>query len=338
MLLKEAGVRVTRDGQVVALGSEEYDDFADDQSRILPDSLLYNDQNGRDRYEPEDSTLVSGYEHQHNVESVEEQQDRLYDEAIEKWTNFDAQHAVPSAEEEVGLVQNGFSSSQQDISSPRSSVSTDAAEMLLPPHLTSYTHNNSSPLLGRDMTNDKDFRRESLASILAPSLSSSVARKHSLRGSLHSIPAIVEEEPEPKPEPQVDPEAEPEALIDAERHNCRLPIKIFGEEVVACILSVKVKCRERGLDHLCGAVKAACNLAREKRLEQLGDIMEDSNLSDESSDEESDSNDYKCIMFVKATLMMLQEAIMDSRELIIDKTIEIWQNLNGKCYRSWKSC
>lgn len=179
------------------------------------------------------------------------------------------------------------------------------------------------------MANDKDFRRESLASMLAPSLSSSVARKHSLRGSVHSIPAIIEEEP--KREPQVDPEAEPETLIDAERHNCRLPIKIFGEEVVACILSVKVKCRERGLDHLCGAVEAACNLARENRLEQIGDIMEDSNLSDDGSyDDEYDNDDDKCVLFVKATLMMIQEAIMDSREIIIDKTIEIWENLNGK--------
>lgn len=331
MLLKEAGVRVTRDGQVVALGSEDYDDFViDNQSRILPDSLTYNEHDSRDRYEPEDSTLVSNLEQQLNVESVEEQQDRLYDEAIEKWTNFDAQHAVPSAEEgEMGLVQNDSMLSHQSTSSPRSSVSTDAAEMLLPPHLTSYAHNNSSPLLGRDMANDKDFRRESLASMLAPSLSSSVARKHSLRGSVHSIPAIVEEEP--KREPQVDPEAEPETLIDAERHNCRLPIKIFGEEVVACILSVKVKCRERGLDHLCGAVKAACNLARENRLEQIGDIMEDSNLSDDGSyDDEYDNDDDKCVLFVKATLMMIQEAIMDSRELIIDKTIEIWENLNGK--------
>ena len=242
--------------------------------------------------------------------------------------------------------------------------------MLLPPHLTSYGGHNDGGLLvgGREMilhdsnehpgTEDMeksaiDLQRVSMSDLMAPSLSASVARKHSLRGMIttddEQVPIIeeeleqVEEEHEDK-EPslpskkkkELDPECVPEPLIDAERDNCRVPISVFGEEVTACVLSVKVKCREYGLKQVAESVQVTNMLVENNELYRLDELMEDPNYIDDSSSEASSNNDdyeeetRRICLFVKAVLMMIQEAIMDSRESIISMTIAIWKDMDCK--------
>ncbi|KAI9244556.1 hypothetical protein BDA99DRAFT_577124 [Phascolomyces articulosus] len=379
-LLQQANIQITRDGRVVAAGSAgaiEYEED-DDDNDMIPQSLrepAYPNNNSneeldmnrhhhRHHHDEDSTTLISSYPGDNNGnESQQEiqQQDRLYDE-IEKWTNFDAYSTPPApASSNEGISQNDSTTHQ---SSPTSSLSTDAAEMLLPPHLTSYGGHNdgSSPLIGRDMmvqdgsehhhhtltTKDMekstiDIRRVSMSDLMAPSLSASVARKHSLRGM---IPAeeqsILEEEQEQEPLPakkkkELDPDCVPEPLIEAERDNCRVPICVFGEDVVACVLSVKVKCREYGLKQVAESVQVAGMLVENNEFHRFDEIMEDPNFIDDSSSESSSSNNNeeeetrRISMFIKAVLMMIQEAVMDSRESIISMTIEIWKDLNVIC-------
>ncbi|KAI8146629.1 hypothetical protein BJV82DRAFT_599266 [Fennellomyces sp. T-0311] len=334
-LLQQANIHITRDGRVVPAGNDnsEYDD-----SDIIPESLRtpYSAdlQHDEPKHDHEDSTLISYHGHQ------DPHADRLYDDVLEKWTNVDSYISPPANE---GISQNDSTTHQ---SSPTSSLSTDIGETLLPPHLTSYGH-NSSALIGNDMLEDVmekpiDLQRVSMSDLMAPSLSASVARKHSLRGfslTEEEIEHEVQQARVQKPKKELDPDCVPEPLIDAERANCRVPIRVFGEDVVACVLSVKVKCREYGLKQVAESVKTACALVENNEIHRLDEIIEDPNYSgsDDSSSETSSNNDdvdediRRNAMFVKATLMMIQEAMMDSRESIIGMTIDIWKDLNVAC-------
>ncbi|KAI9490222.1 hypothetical protein BDB00DRAFT_562985 [Zychaea mexicana] len=384
-LLEQANIHITRDGRVVPAGNSngvivgaEYED--DDEIDIIPESLRgpsypSNESDDMIRH-PEavskhhhdnenDTTLISHHDnindddndyHRHHHSNPETtQQDRLYDEAIEKWTNFDAYITPPHNE---GISQNDSTTHQ---SSPTSSLSTDAAEMLLPPHLTSYGGHNSNSLIGREMVVEDDntdgglekpidLQRVSMSDLMAPSLSASVARKHSLRGMTteeqqqffeHQVDeARIQQKLQqvPKKEP-LDPECVPEPLIDAERANCRVPIRVFGEDIVTCVLSVKVKCREYGLKQIAESVKLACAFVENNELHRLDELVDDphhTSLSDDSSSETSIGEDYeedirRTAMFTKAALMMVQEAVMDSRESIISMTIDIWKDVNAIC-------
>ncbi|CDH51167.1 flagellar associated protein [Lichtheimia corymbifera JMRC:FSU:9682] len=329
-LLIRANIRITHDGRIAPADSND-DELDDDQvdEALASGSMVapYPDDDAPAKHGMEDCTLID------NEQSMP--QDDLYDEAIEKWTNFDAHAAPPSA---------------GDQSSPTSSLSTNAAEMLLPPHLTSYGHDTT--LIAREDEDDDTQVKEKPAhhQVLSPSLSAAVAKKHSLRGGgLDAVgpapaasaapvaPAIEEEEKQPEPESTpIDPECMPEPLIDAERSNCRIPIRVFGEQVVACILSVKVKCREHGLNSIADTVKSACLLAETNQLNQLEDLMmhpndDDGDSNDSAMNEEYDDETCRNALFIRASLMMIQEAIMDSREHIINLTLGIWRDVNDLC-------
>ncbi|KAL0093142.1 hypothetical protein F4703DRAFT_1730073 [Phycomyces blakesleeanus] len=145
------------------------------------------------------------------------------------------------------------------------------------------------------------------------SLSSSVAVKHlarrestmmsnnSLNNSLNNNSHRSARNPSLEP---IDPDSIPETLIEEERQSCKAAIQVFGEEVVACVLSVKVKCRERGLTWVAMNIKKAFTLAQEENLDKLRK---------------------------DASLIMIQEAVMDSRESILNMGIAIWQDLNDFC-------
>lgn len=87
----------------------------------------------------------------------------------------------------------------------------------------------------------------------------------------------------------VDPESIPEPIMDEERIPYTLPIEIFGEDTVACVLSIKAICRKRGLT----------------QIEQH--IIQQANQD-----------------VVHATLLMMQEAVMDSREAIVCQAMDVW--------------
>ncbi|KAI9313238.1 hypothetical protein BX666DRAFT_1981026 [Dichotomocladium elegans] len=317
-LLKDANIRITRDGRVVP--AERYDD-ADADMVAQP----YENELVSSRQETISDPMITDYNEQRCMP-----QDDLYDEAIEKWTNFDA--LQPSQTSPTG------EDSMTRQSSPASSLSTNAADMLLPPHLTSY---GQDTLIGDDHhEHHHDHHHDNVGKpihLVSPSLSAAVARKHSLRGNVNLDMDIVET---PEESSAVDPECVPEPLIDAERANCRIPIRVFGEQVVACILSVKVKCREHGLHSVADAVKSACLLAETNQLDQIGDLMKCPDDEDEESSSTISTStggaDYdeatnRNAMFIKATLMMIQEAIMDSREHIINLTVDIWRDVNDLC-------
>ncbi|KAG2192917.1 hypothetical protein INT46_009323 [Mucor plumbeus] len=87
----------------------------------------------------------------------------------------------------------------------------------------------------------------------------------------------------------MDPESIPEPIMDEERIPYTLPIEIFGEDTVACVLSIKAICRKRGLT----------------QIEQH--IIQQANQD-----------------VVHATLLMMQEAVMDSREAIVCQAMDVW--------------
>ncbi|KAK4513166.1 uncharacterized protein ATC70_012961 [Mucor velutinosus] len=88
----------------------------------------------------------------------------------------------------------------------------------------------------------------------------------------------------------MDPESIPEPIMDEERIPYTLPIEIFGEDTVACILSIKAICRKRGLTQI-----------EQHMIQQTA------------------SQDV-----VHATLLMMQEAVMDSREAIVCQAMDVW--------------
>lgn len=94
----------------------------------------------------------------------------------------------------------------------------------------------------------------------------------------------------------VDPETIPEPLTEDDIESCELSIEQFGEDIVACIMSVKVKCRQNGLN----------------QLSQLIEQKEDQDLE-----------------FIQASLLMIGEAVTDSRESIFNQAIQLWKELHG---------
>ncbi|KAL0137140.1 hypothetical protein V8B55DRAFT_1545819 [Mucor lusitanicus] len=88
----------------------------------------------------------------------------------------------------------------------------------------------------------------------------------------------------------MDPESIPEPIMDEERIPYTLPIEIFGEDTVACVLSIKAVCRKRGLTQI-----------EQHMIQQAA------------------SQDV-----VHATLLMMQEAVMDSREAIVCHAMDVW--------------
>ncbi|CAO3623139.1 unnamed protein product [Mucor fragilis] len=108
--------------------------------------------------------------------------------------------------------------------------------------------------------------------------------------------------PESSPEPAVivDPETIPEPLTADDLESCELAIDQFGEDLVANIMSVKVKCRQNGLNQL-NALIASTHV------------------------EENQSKQTK--KFIHASILMIQEAIMDSREFIFNRAIQSWKHI-----------
>ncbi|RCI02947.1 hypothetical protein CU098_012413, partial [Rhizopus stolonifer] len=117
----------------------------------------------------------------------------------------------------------------------------------------------------------------------------------SARIPIHQVP--VEKAPLEQKQVPEDPELVPEPLTADDIESCELAIDQFGQELVARIMSVKVKCRQNGLN-------------------QLSDLIQ----QQESSD----------LQFIQASISMIQEAIMDSRESIFNQAIQSWKTLFGK--------
>ncbi|CAO3596685.1 unnamed protein product [Absidia cylindrospora] len=112
----------------------------------------------------------------------------------------------------------------------------------------------------------------------------------------------------------------PEAIMDEERATYGPALAVFGESTVACVLDMKSKCRERGLHQIQQCIGAAYQLAETHALGQLPRLFKDDAIDCDG--------DGLSAYLVNATLMMFQEAIMDSRELIVSLAIQIWQQLN----------
>ncbi|CAO3685436.1 unnamed protein product [Rhizopus stolonifer] len=133
---------------------------------------------------------------------------------------------------------------------------------------------------------------------------------------------MISEFDKPRYEDSVDTESVPEAIMDEERELFSLPIQLFGEEMIAKILCVKSKYRGEGLDGLKVSVETAYKLAQDNQLEKLYMIFEEEIMCDPIS---------LAINFINSSLMLIQEAVMDSRESMVLDTIAIWHNLNSFC-------
>ncbi|GAA5810298.1 hypothetical protein MFLAVUS_003718 [Mucor flavus] len=169
-----------------------------------------------------------------------------------------------------------------------------------------------------------------------------------------NIPTMIEEEEEnddanefeqdefepDEPVKYIDPESIPEPIMDEERGPYTLAIQVFGEDIVACVLSIKAKCRGRGLGMIEQRIESVQNLARNNQLEDLctmiyfdkNRIVEDFEYDDDDDDDMAlDSITRSISNFINATLMMIQEAVMDSREPIVTLAITTWHQLNDFC-------
>lgn len=135
----------------------------------------------------------------------------------------------------------------------------------------------------------------------------------------HNIPITIDEEEEEEEEEEyIDPESIPEPIMDEERGPYTLAIQVFGEQVVACVLSIKVKCRGRGLGLIEQRIESVQNYHHSNELNELVYFEK----RDTETKQRAISN------FINATLMMIQEAIMDSREPIVTMAISTWHQLN----------
>ncbi|KAI7864753.1 hypothetical protein BDF14DRAFT_1884035 [Spinellus fusiger] len=290
-MLKQAMIQMTQDGRVIPLESTDGYGYEEDigQEDILPASYLSSIPNTPNDTHPtgESMTLVNYEPH----EDRNAREDRLFDEAIEKWTSFDI------------------------LSTPTTQDDRQLGDIL--------TH---SPVQTPSSPSYPSFDKRALFAPEA-SLSSSVAVKHLARRES----TIITKGCKPSQD-FIDPDSVPETLIEEERESCKAAIQVFGEEVVACVLSVKVKCRERGLNRVATSIKAACHLAQEEQLDQLCQLIYQ-NAESALDDQEQEYDEYmrESVRFVKASLTMIQEAVMDSRESILNMAITIWQDLNDFC-------
>ncbi|KAI8985964.1 hypothetical protein BDB01DRAFT_849801 [Pilobolus umbonatus] len=121
---------------------------------------------------------------------------------------------------------------------------------------------------------------------------------------------------------EIDPESIPEPIMDEERGPYTLAIRVLGEEIVASVLSIKAKCRGRGLGLIEKRIESAQQMARNNEMEEFYLMHEvEDNL-------EMDPITQSVADFVNAVLMMIQEAVMDSREPIVSLAISTWHQLN----------
>ncbi|RCI04153.1 hypothetical protein CU098_000103, partial [Rhizopus stolonifer] len=149
--------------------------------------------------------------------------------------------------------------------------------------------------------------------------------------SSNTIPQPTMIPPEPAKQDEVDPDTIPEPIMDEERIPYTLPIHIFGEEIVACVLSVKAKCRGRGLGQIEQKIEAIQQLAQNNQLEELSFMIYFDDPYEEEEVHDMDKVTRSISHFVNATLMMIQEAVMDSREPIVSLAITTWHQLNDVC-------
>ncbi|KAI8388725.1 uncharacterized protein BYT42DRAFT_244737 [Radiomyces spectabilis] len=204
--------------------------------------------------------------------------------------------------------------------SPAVTVSTDLAAMLMPPYLTSYQA-DIKPVYDDGIALQEDEHSEYISATHQVSNVDALASSENAQLAGLSCPEADNDEPE--------------MILDEEREIYSSSIMVFGENCVACILSVKAKYRERGLDHIENCIQAANHLAMENKMEQIDDIMdrvsnEDITMIDGDS-WTSDKSARKCSVFVNGSLLMIQEVIMDSRETIVNMAIAIWRQLNRFC-------
>ncbi|KAI7895464.1 uncharacterized protein EV154DRAFT_495006 [Mucor mucedo] len=143
-----------------------------------------------------------------------------------------------------------------------------------------------------------------------------------------------------------DPESIPEPIMDEERGPYTIAIQVFGEDIVACVLSMKAKCRTRGLGLIEQRIESVQSLARDNQLDDLCTMIYFDqqnhapyhNMNDDDDDDEEEEDEMaldtvtrSISNFINATLMMIQEAVMDSREPIVSLAITTWHHLNDFC-------
>ncbi|KAK4519903.1 Oxysterol-binding protein 4 [Mucor velutinosus] len=197
-----------------------------------------------------------------------------------------------SREEDVGFLHENTIPDLQSASIEKESKLTSAAN-------TSTTNSNDQ-LLDEAIANWTSFDALSInhgdSATNSPSLLSAripINDHHKQEEPAVTVPA-------PEPVVIVDPETIPEPLTADDLESCELAIDQFGEDLVANIMSVKVKCRQNGLNQL-NALIASAHV------------------------EENQSKQTK--KFIHASILMIQEAIMDSRESIFNQAIQSWKHV-----------
>jgi centrosomal protein CEP104 len=142
----------------------------------------------------------------------------------------------------------------------------------------------------------------------------------------------------------VDPDSIPEPIMDEERIPYTLAIQIFGEHIVACVLSIKAKCRNRGLGLIQERIESVLVLINSNELDELFNqllvVIDDDDEEDEEEEEEEEQETItKCLShFINATLMLIQEAVMDSREPVVLLAISAWHKLINIPMQSTTAC
>ncbi|EPB90954.1 hypothetical protein HMPREF1544_02208 [Mucor circinelloides 1006PhL] len=167
------------------------------------------------------------------------------------------------------------------------------------------TSNANTTSNGNDQLLDEAIANWTSFDALSLNHADSASNSPSLLSARIPIHDHKEEEPAavtaPAPEPIiVDPETIPEPLTADDVESCQLAIDQFGEDLVANIMSVKVKCRQNGLNQLNVLISSAHVVENQPKQTKK---------------------------FIHACILMIQEAIMDSRESIFNQAIQSWKHV-----------
>ncbi|KAG0171874.1 hypothetical protein DFQ29_008645 [Apophysomyces sp. BC1021] len=117
-----------------------------------------------------------------------------------------------------------------------------------------------------------------------------------------------------------DIENTPEPIASEDLSVFSTAIQVFGKDIVACVLSVKGKCRERGLIRVETCIQRAYRLSQTNQIHRIVDMF----------DQLSNTNEHH-ITFIDAAMMMIQAAVRDPRENIVNMAIAMWAPLNSLC-------
>lgn len=122
---------------------------------------------------------------------------------------------------------------------------------------------------------------------------------------------------------------EPEELTADQRREFELPIHVFGERVIACLLSKKFRLREYALTQVTRRVEGRDQ--GEEADDEDSDAERDGEVDDGRWRRRMHPKDVDKVSLSKATFPVIQEGLNDSRERVSIQALALWESLTTFC-------